>query len=129
LNYVAKCKKFLTKMKLSIPKCASDTATATDSSGRQMAYHLYPSADQAIASTPLSSNVLLLTAASSYATTTDAGASVNITTAPNSLSVITAYDTSGFTTKCPYGTVVPEDPTHPRVVYVAGTGCANACRY
>jgi hypothetical protein len=125
LNYVAKCKKFLTKMKLSIPKCASDTATATDSSGRQVTYRLYPSADQAIASIPLSSNILLTTAAS-YATTTSAN--VNITTSPNSLAAITAYDTSGFATKCPYGTVVPEDPTHPRVVYVAGTGCANACR-
>jgi hypothetical protein len=33
-----------------------------------------------------------------------------------------------YVTECPQGYVVPDDPTHPRNKWLAGTGCAEACR-
>jgi hypothetical protein len=52
--------------------------------------------------------------------------SLEFQTSPNKM--LSARDTSGFKTQCPLGFVVPDDPSHPRVNWVPGMGCATACR-
>jgi hypothetical protein len=54
--------------------------------------------------------------------------SMKFQTSPNTMTDATDAST-GYTTQCPYGSVVPDDPSHPRVTWVTGTGCALACRY
>jgi hypothetical protein len=48
------------------------------------------------------------------------------------ISSTTSTSTGGFSvfrTGCPHGFVVPEDKSHPAVKWMAGTGCAEACRW
>jgi hypothetical protein len=41
----------------------------------------------------------------------------------------TLEDLSGFQTTCPSRFVVPDDKSHPRNHWIAGSGCARPCRY
>ena len=51
---------------------------------------------------------------------------LNVTTSTNYLNSTALHFRSS--TQCPHGFVVPEDESHPRNHWMAGTGCAEACR-
>jgi hypothetical protein len=50
-------------------------------------------------------------------------------TSPASLSSVPNYVEKKWTPTCPQGFVVPEDKSHPRLLMIPGTGCAESCRY
>jgi hypothetical protein len=116
-NYALTCKTFLTKVKQPIPTCASDSSWTADGSTH---LSLYPTSSQVVLRLELLPSV--------FSTGTTAILAVNLSTSPNTLSDALGHDTTGFHTRCPYSAVVPNDPTHPRVKWVSGTGCAASCR-
>jgi hypothetical protein len=70
---------------------------------------------------------------SSGGSVNDFGSSLRVKTSPNTLDYATSQAAVGkrsvYATQCPTGFVIPDDPTHPRIDWIAGTGCATACRY
>jgi hypothetical protein len=112
LNYVSKCKKFLTRMKQPIPTCSTEAALL-DTYNYQSAT-TFSTDNQVVMQLQFSGHFYSIEK------------TLNMSSSTTSLS--TAVDTSGFHTQCPWGTVVPEDKSHYRVVMVSGTGCATACR-
>jgi hypothetical protein len=116
-TFVSKCSAYLKRVKKTIPNCdatygGSERVLAYPPSG---AAHTLMNITVRVTPTSTLTLALSSTPASGVSTSSALSATRG------------KYGSSTFTTICPHGYVVPFDASHPRNMWISGTGCASRC--
>lgn len=103
LEYESTCAEFIAISGLSslVPNCSS----VSSASGTSV--HSFPTTNQSVASLTLM------------------GYPISFSTSPNKMA---SSQDAIYSTRCPSGYVVPDEPDDPLIDWIPGTGCAVACR-